>query len=103
MCAVRAMMSSAINIKFLYARTPNELPEREVSVSYMRIHRNHAPDDFISSRSQARQGHVQQRAIRAIQVHIAFVHFLPRLVEDLDAAEGWFDVLRKSDSHFVRR
>src|SRR4029453_13206356 len=78
-------------------------PERVVSVGHVRIDRNHAPEDFIDSRSETRQRDVQQRAIRAIQMHIVFVHLFPGRIEHLNAAEGWFDVFCKSDSHLVRR
>src|SRR5438876_6623724 len=36
-------------------------------------------------------------------MHIAFVHFLPRRIEDPDAAHGWFDGFRKSNLDFVGR
>jgi hypothetical protein len=46
---------------------------------------------------------VQERVIGAIQMQIAFVHFLPGSVENLNAANGGFNILRKLDSNFLRR
>ena len=68
----------------------------------MCIDRNHAPDDFVGSRAERRQRNVQQRVVGAIQMQIAFVHFFPRRVEDLNAANGGFDIFRKSNSNLAR-
>jgi len=51
----------------------------------MRISRNDAPDDFVDSRFERRQGNVQEFLVRAIQMHIPFVHFFSRSVKDLKA------------------
>jgi hypothetical protein len=59
---------------------------------------NDTPDYFVGSRAQRRQRNVQQRVVGAIQMQIAFVHLLPRRVEDLNAANGGFDILCKSNS-----
>ena len=36
-------------------------------------------------------------------MQIVFVHFFPGCVEDLNAANGGFDILRKSNSNLARR
>src|SRR5689334_13397141 len=67
----------------------------------MRIDGDDAPDDFISSCPKFRQRNVQQRVVGAIQMHIAFVHFFPRRVENLNAAKGGFDIVSETDSNLV--
>jgi hypothetical protein len=62
---------------------------------------NDTPDYFVGSRAQRRQRNVQQRVVGAIQVQIAFVYFFPRRVEDLNAANGEFDILCESNSDLV--
>jgi hypothetical protein len=46
---------------------------------------------------------VQQRVVRVIQMHIAFVHLPAGRIEHLDDAEGRFDIFRKPDSNLIRR
>ena len=68
----------------------------------MCINRNYAPYDLVGSHTELQQGNVQQRVVGAIQMQIAFVHFFPGCVEDLNAANGGFDILRKSNLNLAR-
>ena len=77
-------------------------PEREASACHMCVGRNYAPDDLVDSRAEPRQRNVQQCVVGAIQMQIAFVDFLPRRVQDLNAAQCRFDILCESDSNLVR-
>ena len=97
-CTARAMMSCAVSIASAPYQCLTNNPECEVSVCHMCVDGNDAPDDFVGSRAQQRQRNVQQRVVGAIQMQIAFVHFFPRRVEDLNAANGGFDILCKSNS-----
>jgi hypothetical protein len=78
-------------------------PEREVPVCHVCIDGNYAPHDFVGSDTELWQRNVQQRMVRTIQMKIAFVHFCPGCVQDLNAANGRLDIFRKSDSNFARR